>query len=88
MPSPLSDGRCESATSKRARDGRLSETQLRWPAAPPRTFAAVGHNNNRLWVVPEWQMVIVRLGLDQADRRLTADGENLFFNRLAAAVRD
>ena len=36
----------------------------KWPAAPPRTFAALGHNNNACFVIPEWDMVIARLGLD------------------------
>jgi CubicO group peptidase (beta-lactamase class C family) len=34
------------------------------PGAPPGTFWAAGHNNNRCFVIPEWDMVIVRLGLD------------------------
>jgi hypothetical protein len=36
-----------------------------WPGAPPSTYAAAGFNNNRLFVIPDWQMVIVRLGQDQ-----------------------
>jgi len=36
----------------------------KWPAAPPRTYAAMGHNNNVCFVLPEWDMVIARLGLD------------------------
>lgn len=36
----------------------------KWPGAPPRTYAALGHNNNACFVIPEWDMVIVRLGLD------------------------
>lgn len=35
-----------------------------WPAAPAGTFAAVGFNNNHCFVIPEWNMVVVRLGLD------------------------
>jgi CubicO group peptidase (beta-lactamase class C family) len=35
-----------------------------WPAAPECTFAMVGHLNNICFVIPEWQMVIVRLGMD------------------------
>jgi hypothetical protein len=35
-----------------------------WPAAPPRAFAASGFNNNKCFVIPEWRMVVVRLGLD------------------------
>jgi CubicO group peptidase (beta-lactamase class C family) len=69
-------------------NGKQPGGRLRWPDAPPRTFAASGHNNNRLWVVPEWEMVIVRLGLDQADRRLTVDAENEFLKRVGAAIRD
>lgn len=42
-----------------------------WPAAPPGTFAASGHNNNKLFVIPDWKMVIVRLGLDQADGKIS-----------------
>jgi CubicO group peptidase (beta-lactamase class C family) len=37
-----------------------------WSGAPPSTYAAAGFNNNRLFVVPDWDMVIVRLGQDQS----------------------
>jgi CubicO group peptidase (beta-lactamase class C family) len=69
-------------------NGKKPDGRLRLPDAPPRTFSAIGHNNNRLWVVPEWGMVIVRLGMDQADRRLVADGENEFLKQIGAAIRD
>jgi CubicO group peptidase (beta-lactamase class C family) len=69
-------------------NGKQPDGGLRYPDAPPLTYLASGHNNNRLWVVPEWGMVIVRLGLDQADKRLTSDGENEFLKRVGAAVRD
>ena len=36
----------------------------KWPSAPPGTFAALGHNNNVCLVIPAWNMVIVRLGMD------------------------
>ena len=42
-----------------------------WPKAPPTTFAASGHNNNKLFVVPEWSMVIVRMGLDEKDGKIS-----------------
>lgn len=35
----------------------------RWPHAPAGTFCAAGFSNNRCFVVPEWGMVIVRLGM-------------------------
>ena len=63
-------------------DGRLT-----WPGAPTDTFAASGHNNNKLFVIPSWQMVIVRLGLDQADRKWT-DAEQGEFLRLVGEARN
>lgn len=44
-------------------NGNGPEGLGRWPSAPPRTFAAAGFNNNRCFVVPELDMVIVRLGM-------------------------
>ncbi|MFA5329445.1 MAG: serine hydrolase [Prolixibacteraceae bacterium] len=35
-----------------------------FPDAPKGTFAAQGHNNNNCIVVPEWNLVVTRLGLD------------------------
>lgn len=45
-------------------NGVQPDGHRRWPGAPVGTFAATGFNNNRLFVIPEWRMVIVRLGLD------------------------
>jgi hypothetical protein len=36
----------------------------KWPSAPPGTYAASGYNNNVCLIIPEWNMVIVRLGVD------------------------
>ncbi len=36
-----------------------------WPSAPRRTFAAQGNKNNICFIVPEWRMVIVRMGGDR-----------------------
>ena len=38
--------------------------QRKFPGAPSHTFCGAGHNNNRCFIIPEWNMVIVRLGLD------------------------
>ena len=46
------------------RNGLLADGRRKWPGATPGTFAASGYNNNKLFVIPEWNMVIVRLGLD------------------------
>ena len=69
-------------------NGKLPDDRLRLPDAPPQTFSANGHNNNRLWIIPEWEMVIVRLGQDQSDRRLRADGENEFLKLVGEAIVD
>ena len=45
-------------------NGVKPDGKRKFPAAPPRTFCAAGHNNNYCFVIPEWNMVIVRLGLD------------------------
>jgi hypothetical protein len=38
--------------------------KVRWPEAPASSFAAEGYNNNKCFVIPDWNMVIVRLGKD------------------------
>lgn len=35
-----------------------------FPDAPEETFCAMGFNNNKCLVVPEWKIVVARLGLD------------------------
>ena len=55
----------------------------KWPAAPAGTFAAVGFNNNHCFVVPEWRMVVVRLGTDGNVGDDVWDG---FFRRLSAGL--
>jgi CubicO group peptidase (beta-lactamase class C family) len=36
-----------------------------WPDAPDRTFAQIGKYNNVCFVIPEWDMVLVRMGADK-----------------------
>jgi CubicO group peptidase (beta-lactamase class C family) len=62
--------------------------QRKWPAAPASTFAALGHNNNRMWIIPDWQMVIVRLGQDQAQREITDAAASEFLKRVHEAIAD
>ncbi len=38
----------------------------KWPGVPIDAYAASGHNNNDMFVIPSWSMVVVRLGLDQS----------------------
>ena len=46
------------------RNGLKPDGTRKLPAAPEGMFWASGHNNNKCFVIPEWDMVIVRLGLD------------------------
>jgi hypothetical protein len=39
-------------------------TSATFPDAPEGTFAAKGFNNNKCIIIPEWEIVVVRLGLD------------------------
>lgn len=45
-------------------NAKLASGQRKLPGAPPGTFWAAGFNNNKCFVIPEWKMVVVRLGLD------------------------
>jgi hypothetical protein len=57
----------------------------KFPAAPEGTFWAAGHNNNLCIMIPEWDMVIVRLGLDgKAEDSVW----NAFFQKVGEAIRD
>ncbi len=59
--------------------------QLKWPDVPRDTYAAQGHNNNRMFVIPEWDMVVVRLGLDQNDVLISDESWNAFLAYLGRA---
>lgn len=56
----------------------------KWPNAPLKTFVAAGHNNNKCFVIPEWNMVIVRMGLDG---NTVDDNEySTFFSKISTAL--
>lgn len=64
-------------------NGAKADGERLWLHAPHRTFAASGFNNNKCFVVPEWGMVIVRLGLDGNVEDQVWDA---FFAKLSAGV--
>ncbi len=66
-------------------NGIRPDGRREWPGAPPETFAALGHNNNAMFVVPVWRMVVVRLGLDEAPK-ITATTWGRFLELMGAAV--
>jgi CubicO group peptidase (beta-lactamase class C family) len=49
-------------------NGFKPDGKRKWEGVPAETFAASGHNNNDMFVIPSWGMVVVRLGLDQSGR--------------------
>jgi CubicO group peptidase (beta-lactamase class C family) len=69
-------------------NGLKSDGQRLWPGAPERTFAAIGHNNNKLFVIPEWRLVVVRLGLDQNDRKIADQECGEFLGLIGESLMD
>jgi len=59
-----------------------------WPGAPLGTYAASGYNNNDMFVIPEWKMVIVRLGLDQNEFGITGAIYSTFLEKVGKAITD
>jgi CubicO group peptidase (beta-lactamase class C family) len=57
-----------------------------WPGAPLGTYAASGYNNNDMFVIPEWNMVIVRLGLDQNEFAITNTIYSTFLKKVSQAI--
>ena len=60
----------------------------KWPGAPAKTFAASGYNNNDMFMIPEWNMVIVRLGLDENERKITDEIYGNFLAKIGNAILD
>ncbi len=55
---------------------------------PRGTYAAGGYNNNGMFVIPEWNMVIVRLGLDESQRPITDAVYSSFIEKVGQAIAD
>jgi len=60
----------------------------KWPGAPSGTYAASGYNNNDMFVIPKWNMVIVRLGLDQRDFAITDAIYSTFLEKVGRAITE
>ncbi len=69
-------------------NGLKPDGQRKWPGAPAGTYSASGYNNNDMFVIPEWNMVIVRLGLDQDRRPITDAVYSAFIGKVADAIVD
>ncbi len=69
-------------------NGINADGKHRWPDAPPKTYSASGYNNNDMFVIPEWDMVIVRLGLDQgSDGAISTNTYSTFIGMIGDALQ-
>ncbi len=68
-------------------NGIKPDGRRKWPGATFGTYSASGHNNNDIFIIPEWNMVIVRLGLDQKDVRISDNVWGTFLNKVGQAIK-
>jgi len=68
-------------------NGVKADGKRKWPDAPAGTYSASGYNNNDIFVIGDWNMVIVRLGLDQRDFPITDAIYNTFLKKVGEAIR-
>ncbi|MHC4630930.1 MAG: serine hydrolase [Planctomycetota bacterium] len=69
-------------------NGITPSGKRRWPNAPLSTYSRSGYNNNDLFIIPAWNMVIVRLGLDQQEDEITTAEYNVFLKKVGEAILD
>lgn len=67
-------------------NGIKANGKRKWPGAPVGTYAASGYNNNDMFVIPKWDMVIVRLGLDQRQFTITDRIYGTFLEKIGRAI--
>ncbi|MBM4027810.1 MAG: serine hydrolase [Planctomycetes bacterium] len=65
-------------------NGVMTNGQRPWLAAPPKTYMSHGNGGNFCCIVPEWDLVLVRMGRPSVSDRLW----DAFFARLAPAISD
>jgi CubicO group peptidase (beta-lactamase class C family) len=66
-------------------NGEKPDGKRMWPSAPRGTYCARGDRNNRLCVIPEWNVVVARLSAQYAARNPTHVWDG-FFARLGEAL--
>jgi CubicO group peptidase (beta-lactamase class C family) len=68
-------------------NGVKANGKRKWPGAPAGVYAASGYNNNDMFVIGEWNMVVVRLGLDQGSRKITDETYSTFISKIGQSVK-
>lgn len=67
-------------------NGINADNEHKWSDAPVSTYSASGFNNNDMFVIPEWDMVIVRLGLDQNEVLITDAIYSTFLQKVGQSI--
>lgn len=67
-------------------NGIKPDGERKWPDAPPNTYGSIGYYNNVLFIIPEWEMVIVRFGHDQNEFVLTDSIYSNFLKKVGQAI--
>jgi CubicO group peptidase (beta-lactamase class C family) len=67
-------------------NGIKPDGQRKWPDAPVGAYARSGYKNNYCFVIPEWGMVVVWLGLERT-HKITDRQWNEFLKRMGRAIR-
>jgi CubicO group peptidase (beta-lactamase class C family) len=68
-------------------NGIRADGERKWPDVPVGTYSASGYNNNDMFIIPEWNMVVVRLGLDQRQSKITDEIYSTFLGKIGEAVQ-
>jgi CubicO group peptidase (beta-lactamase class C family) len=70
-------------------NGVKPDGKRKWPGVPDSSYSASGHNNNDMFVIPAWGVVVVRLGLDQSGKggfEIADEVYAEFLQKLGAAI--
>ena len=67
-------------------NGIKADGKRKWPGGPVGMYSASGYNNNEMFVIGKWRMVVVRLGLDQGDLRIGDEIYSTFFEKMGGAI--
>jgi CubicO group peptidase (beta-lactamase class C family) len=60
---------------------------LKWPSAPADAYSASGFNNNDMFVIPSWNLIVVRLGMDEEENLITDAEYDEFLRLIGAALK-
>ena len=69
-------------------NGKNPEGNRVLPGVPPETFFAYGIDNNFIFVVPEWDMVVVREATNEGDSSVSNNVWATFLNLVGDAIMD